>query len=78
MRKLGVLTISGKKEQEKKEETEKYHRTERYFGSFSRSISVPESITEKDIKAKIDNGVLEVTFPNKAAKKEEAKKITVN
>lgn len=61
----GILTISGKKQEEKKEEKDKYHWEERSFGSFSRSMRVPKGITDSDIKAKLENGVLEVTFPNK-------------
>jgi HSP20 family protein len=59
----GILTISGEKKEEKKEENEKYHRIERSYGKFSRSMTVPEGVTHDQIKAKFENGVLEITFP---------------
>jgi len=71
----GMLTISGEKRQEKKEENEKYHRIERSYGGFSRSIKIPPGITEKDIKAKYDNGILEICFPK--AMGEPMKKIDI-
>jgi HSP20 family protein len=75
----GILTISGEKKEEKKEENEKYHRIERSYGKFSRSMKVPEGITIDQIKAKFDNGVLQVTFPKPLEpKKEEVKKITIS
>ena len=74
----GVLNISGAKKQEKKEENDKYHRVERFYGSFSRSIAVPEGISEEDIKARLDIGVLEVTIPKPPEKKPEVKRITVS
>jgi HSP20 family protein len=74
----GILTISGEKKEEKKEENEKYHRIERNYGKFSRSIVVPEGITHDQIKAKFDNGVLELTFPKPPEPKKEIKKITIS
>lgn len=64
----GILTISGKKQEEVKEENDKYNWEERSFGTFSRSMRVPEGTTQADIKVKLANGVLEVTFPNKKDK----------
>jgi len=74
----GILSISGERKQEKKEENEKYHRVERSFGSFRRSMAVPEGVTEQDIKAKFDNGILEVSFAKPVEKKPEIKKISIN
>jgi HSP20 family protein len=66
----GVLTIKGEKKQEKEEKGESYHLTERSFGSFQRSIRLPETIDDARVEAKFDKGVLTVT----AAKKPEAVK----
>lgn len=71
----GVLTVSGERKEEKKTEHEKYHRTERSYGSFKRSMMLPKGITDKDIKASCQDGVLEVSFPR--PEKSEVKKITV-
>ena len=66
----GVLTIKGEKKQEKDEKTGSYHVTERSFGSFERSILLPDTIDEAKVEAKFDKGVLTVS----AAKKPEAVK----
>jgi HSP20 family protein len=66
----GVLTIKGEKKQQNEEKGENYHLTERSFGSFERSIRLPETIDETKIDAKFDKGVLRVT----AAKRPEAVK----
>jgi HSP20 family protein len=64
----GVLTIRGEKKQEREEKDGDYHLTERSFGSFQRSLRLPESIDETKVEAHFDKGVLKVT----AAKKPEA------
>jgi HSP20 family protein len=66
----GVLTIKGEKKQEKEEKTENYHLTERSFGSFQRSLRLPDTVDDAKVEAKFDKGVLKVT----AAKKPEAVK----
>jgi HSP20 family protein len=66
----GMLTIKGEKKQEKDEKTENYHVTERSFGSFERSVLLPDTIDETKVEAKFDKGVLTVS----AAKKPEAVK----
>ena len=58
-----VLTISGEKKWEKKETNEKVHRMERSYGKFRRSLTLPEGVDEKSIKANFQNGVLELTIP---------------
>jgi HSP20 family molecular chaperone IbpA len=37
----GVLTVQGERHQEKKDDSERFHRVERFYGSFSRSFSLP-------------------------------------
>jgi HSP20 family protein len=64
----GILTIKGEKKQERDEKTENYHVTERSFGSFERSILLPDTIDESKVEAKFDKGVLKVS----ATKKPEA------
>lgn len=75
----GLLTISGEKKEEKKVEKDKYSRIERSYGKFSRSLTVPEDMREDQIKAKFDNGVLEVTFPKPPQlASTETKRITIS
>jgi HSP20 family protein len=59
----GYLTIRGERKAEHKEDKRDYYRYERTYGSFERSLKVPEGITEKDIHAKYKDGVLELTVP---------------
>ncbi len=71
-----VLTVSGEKKYEKKEEKEgKVHRIERRYGSFKRSIALPDTADLESVQAKFDNGVLKVVINKKPAP--EPKKIQI-
>ncbi len=71
----GTLTISTRKTLENKEEKQgKVLRQERCSGSMSRSFYVGDYVTEEDIKAKYENGVLSLTIPKKEAPKAPEKK----
>lgn len=77
----GYLTIGAQTASDdgEKDKDGKYIRRERFYGSCSRSFFVGEDITEEDIKAKFDNGILKVIVPKKEAKPvvEEKKVITI-
>ena len=67
----GYLTVSAAKgldKDEKDKKTGKLIRQERYAGNLSRSFYVGEDITEDDIKAKLEHGVLSLQIPKKEAK----------
>ena len=66
----GYLTISASKGLDKDEEDKKGHyiRKERYEGSCNRSFYVGDAITQDDIKAKFEDGVLKISVPKKEAK----------
>jgi HSP20 family protein len=66
----GVLTISGRREQEREEERGGYLVRERRFGSFRRSLQLPEEVDESKINARFESGVLEVTVEGAAAARE--------
>ncbi|MBO7663793.1 MAG: Hsp20/alpha crystallin family protein [Clostridia bacterium] len=72
----GTLTVSTRKSLEKKDEDSngKVLRQERYSGSMSRSFYVGDYITEEDVKARFEDGVLHLTVPKKDQKKVEEKK----
>ena len=72
-----VLTLRGERTNEHEENTENYQRIERTFGSFERRFAVPEGVTEKDIKAKYADGVLELTIPIPKQKKQQAIEVKV-
>ena len=58
-----VLTISGERKAEHSESKDGYHRVERAFGSFSRSLTLPEGVDAEAVTASFDKGVLEVRIP---------------
>ncbi len=70
----GYLTVSATKETANEEEKQNYIHKERYYGACKRSFYVGKGIDEGDIKARFENGVLEVSFPKSAAKELEQKK----
>ena len=65
-----VLTISGERREEQEEERGGYYVRERRRGSFSRSMTLPEGVDEDRIRARYENGVLEVTIEGAAAVRE--------
>ena len=77
----GYLTITATtaKNADQKDENGKYIRRERYSGACSRSFYVGEDITQEDIKAKFEDGILKIGVPKKDAKPavEENKFITI-
>ena len=60
----GVLEISGEKKNDTEDKNK--HVTERYYGSFSRSLTLPEDVDLEAISAAHKNGVLTVTIPRMA------------
>jgi HSP20 family protein len=64
-----VLTISGERRAEHEERKEGYYRVERSFGTFARSLALPEGVSAEGIEAKFDRGVLEVSIPKPEQRK---------
>jgi HSP20 family protein len=58
-----ALTIQGERKQESEEEREGFYRSERSYGSFLRSIPLPEGVKADEAKANFRDGVLEITMP---------------
>jgi len=71
----GILTIRGEKKAEKEQKDKNYRLVERSYGSFERSMQLPDGVDLDAIKATIDKGVLKVTVPKPAAK--QVKKVEV-
>jgi HSP20 family protein len=66
-----ILTVSGEHRESKEEEDKHYVRRERRYGSFSRSMTLPQGTDAKKIKARTHDGIVEVTIPlHKEARKE--------
>ena len=72
----GYLTISAEKglDKDEKDKRGKMIRQERYSGSMQRSFYVGKNLTEEDIKASYESGVLHVSIPKKDAPKAHEKK----
>jgi HSP20 family protein len=58
-----VLTISGERKSEHEDRKAGYYRVERSYGSFRRSLTLPEGVDPEAVKATFDKGVLQVTVP---------------
>jgi len=70
-----VLTIKGERKFEEKVDEERYYRVERRFGSFQRSLALPQGVKPDQIEAAYDDGILTVTVPK--AEQEKPKRIEV-
>lgn len=72
----GYLTVSAAKgvDKDEKDKEGRYIRRERYSGSMTRSFYVGNAVTEQDIKAKYEDGILSMSIPKKDPKAVEAKK----
>ncbi len=73
----GVLTIQGKRSQEKEEKGKQFHRVERYYGSFVRSFTLPDNVNETKIKATFKDGMLNLQMPKTAASKPKSIEVKV-
>jgi HSP20 family protein len=69
----GMLSITGKREFSKHDLGETWHRIERSFGTFARSLRLPQTADTEKIEASFDKGVLTVSVP----KTEQAKPRTI-
>jgi HSP20 family protein len=56
----GALTVSADRERSEEVSSERFYRFERRFGSFSRTIGVPQGVTDEDVSADYRDGVLKV------------------
>jgi HSP20 family protein len=73
----GVLSLSGERKQEKEEKGKRFHRVERYYGSFSRSFSLPDNVDGTKVKASFKEGMLTLTIPKTEATKPKAIEVKI-
>src|SRR5919206_695396 len=64
-----TLTISGERKSEHEDKGEGFYRVERAFGSFSRSLTLPQGVDAEKVTASFDRGVLEVRIPKPEQRK---------
>lgn len=70
-----ILTLKGERKFEKKTDEDNYHRVERAYGSFTRSFTLPQTVTAEGAKAEFENGILHVNLPKREETK--ARKIEI-
>ena len=73
----GYITIKGEKKSSKEDKGENYVRRERYYGTYQRTISLPENANEDKAKASFKKGVLWVEIPKKEGSVKKARKLDI-
>lgn len=73
----GHLAISGERKRETEEKGEEFYRCEREYGSFYRSVPLPEGAKIEDVKATFTDGVLEVSVPLPARSDAKPRKVEI-
>lgn len=71
------LTIKGEKEASKEDKDKNYLRRERYYGSYQRTIALPETVNADKAKATFKKGVLWVEIPKKAEAVKPSRKLDI-
>jgi HSP20 family protein len=72
-----VLTVKGERKIEKETKEENYRRIERRYGTFTRSFTLPNTVSSESVQAGYDKGVLTIRLPKKEAAKPKQIKIEV-
>ena len=70
-----VLTVKGERKFEETVDEERYYRVERRYGSFQRSLALPQGVKPDDISASYEDGILVITVPK--VEEEKPKRIEV-
>jgi HSP20 family protein len=72
-----ILTLSGKKEEKKEKKDANYVRQEIFYGSFTKSIQLPQNVDENRLTTEFKNGILTITIAKKKIKKPKEKIIPI-
>jgi len=73
-----VLTIKGQKEERSEDKDKHYYRVERSYGSFQRTLVLPDDAISDEIIANLDKGVLRLEIPRRETANQEVKRISIN
>ncbi|KAL5533592.1 hypothetical protein ACEPAG_52 [Sanghuangporus baumii] len=72
----GRLVISGEQQLSKDVDEKGLVHRERNYGRFSRTIPLPQGVKSQEIQAKMENGLLTVTFP-KTGQEQQSQRVTI-
>ena len=73
-----LLVIKGQKEEKSENKEKQFYRVERSYGSFQRTLSLPEDANAEDISANLKDGVLKLTIPRVETDTKDIKKIPIS
>lgn len=73
-----ILTISGQKEEKAESKDKHFYRIERSYGSFQRTLSLPDDVQANEIQASLKNGVLRLEIPRREGVKKDSKTIPIS
>jgi HSP20 family protein len=73
----GTITIEGERKQQKEDKNEKFHRVESFYGSFSRTFSLPDNVNADAVRCESKDGVLTVHIPKTEVTTSKPKQIKV-
>jgi len=72
-----TLSISGERKLEKEEKKDQYHRIEKWYGTFNRAFTLPNTVDVEKVKAEHKNGLLRVFLPRREETKPRQVKVKV-
>jgi len=73
-----LLTVRGERKFNTEEKQESFHRIERRYGSFTRSFTLPNTVSSDGVKADYEKGVLTIQLPKRAEAKPKQIKVNIN
>lgn len=73
----GRLVLRGERRSEKEEKGQRFRRIEKHYGTFERTVSLPEDVMADSIEARFENGVLELKVPKTLQGPEQRKRINI-
>lgn len=73
----GHLALYGERKRETEEKKDNFYRSEREYGSFYRTVPLPEGVKLEDVKATFSEGVLEVSVPLPATPEPNVRKVQI-
>jgi HSP20 family protein len=74
----GSLVVSGERKEETVSEGTEVHRRERYYGKFSRALTLPVAVAADQVKANYKDGVLSISLPKAEEAKPKSIDVSVN